>query len=102
MNSQNTKKPTRATLKSFVKKNADRLLINVTSRFDGMTDCCEQRHGGFSQAKAVAGHEEHTLGIQGIWLVGQSRDSISHYEKDGIVGFKVYNCCGSFIVGVAV
>ncbi len=93
-------KPTLATLKSFIRKNAGNLVINVTSSFDGMTDCCESQKGGFRPAVATQSHTEHTLGIEGAWIVGQSRDTISHYEENGIKGFTVYNCCGSFVVGI--
>jgi len=35
------KKITRATLKSFIKKNKCQLYVKVVSSFDGMTDCVQ-------------------------------------------------------------
>lgn len=37
-------KTTKATFKSFVRKNEGKLFIKCTSSFDGMTDCVEQNH----------------------------------------------------------
>lgn len=95
------KKATIATVKSFIKKNTDKLFINVTSRFDGMTDCCESRNDGFS--KAVVGekiNEHRTFGIKGAWFVGSSRDYIQPFEGNGLVGYSVSNSCGRFVLAI--
>lgn len=99
-----TRRPTLAHLKRFVAKHRDSgLMILVQSRFDGMvdgveptgqTEFCEVTFNGRGDI------ESSTLGINGVWLVGQSRDSISEYNKDGMVGYHVYNCCGSFNLAV--
>ena len=95
-------KITKSTLKSFINKNRVRLYINVTSTFDGMTDACERQHEGF--VKAETDNREHcqknTLGIEGIWLVGSSRDCFEAYEDGTYIGIEFYNCCGSGIVAV--
>lgn len=78
------KKATLATLKSF----------------DGMTDCVERCDTGYSAAKPTHTSAENTLGIAGVWLVGSSRDRITRFEDDTLVGINVYNCCGSFSVAV--
>lgn len=44
------KKITKATFKSYVKKHKDDLFIKVTSKFDGMHDCCMSREGGWIKA----------------------------------------------------
>ncbi len=96
-----TKKITLATVKSFVRKNSDRLYINVKSSFSGYTDCVEQVRGGFAKAtKANPVNESYTLGIAGAWFVGQSRDYFRTFEDANYTGFEVYNCCGSFILAV--
>lgn len=95
-----TTKITAATFKSFVKKNVNNLFVNVTSEFDSMTDATEQRRDGFKEAKTGADHYENTLGIQQVWLVGQSRDFFSHYEDDTYTGIAVSNSCGRFIVAI--
>ena len=93
------KKITKATLKSFVRRNDGKLFVNVKSSFDGMTDGCESRNGGF-QPQRTADFADHTLGIAGIWLVGSSRDYFKAYDKDDYEGIEVSNCCGYFIVAV--
>lgn len=94
-------KITKATLKSFVKKNAANLHVMMKSRFDGMYDCVmDTGEKAFHPAQRREGMEEHTLGISGLWLVGSSGNSFYHYEDDKFVGIEVYNCCGSSIVAV--
>jgi len=95
-----TKKATMATIKSFVKKNRQALLIDTESSFDGMQDgvrACEDR--GFTPA-LEGPHPENTLGIQGAWFVGSSRDYLTPFCKDGLEGYRVYNCCGSFSLAI--
>jgi hypothetical protein len=90
-------KITKATFKSFVKKNPN-LFIKVKSSFDGMTDCVEQLSGGFVKATNAHYPCDNNLGIQGVWLVGNSRDSFRPFNDGKLSGIEVYNCCGSFIV----
>ena len=92
---------TKATLKSFIRKNRKHLLINVASRFSGMTDMSEdtgiKSHTPAKDASNVH-PESYTLGIEGVYVVG--RDLIQYHEEDGLVGLSVYNCCTSFSVMV--
>ncbi len=99
-----TKKATIATIKSFIKKNRQNLLISVRSSFDGMCDGvrdCEDQ--GFSPA-LEGGHADNSFGIQGAWFVGSSRDYITPFNKNenGEVfeGYEIYNCCSHFLLGV--
>ena len=96
------KKPTMATVKSFIRKNIDNnLLIKTQSKFDGMTDCCELcADRSFKLAVKTDQFTEHTKGIVGAWFVGRSRDHISRYEESGFVGFEIYNCCGHFTLAI--
>ena len=45
---------------------------------------------------------DNNLGVGGVWLVGQSRDRVQAFESDGLRGFYVYNCCGSWTVAVRI
>jgi len=106
-NINETKKITKATFKSFVNKNRGNLYIKVSSDFDGMQDMVvNMKAPVFFKADENndwANREnllENTLGVAGIWLVGQSRDYFNKYEADGFVGIEVSNCCGSFTVAV--
>lgn len=105
------KKPTLATLKSFIRKNEGKLFIKCESSFDGMTDCVEQLNNPqyrpatkyenrsvFKQPDEVS--NQNTLGYNGVWLVGSSRDYIKQITEDGFTGFNVYNCCGSFSIAI--
>lgn len=94
-------KITLATIKSFIKKNDD-LQINVQSSFDGMYDGVMSRGEGFLKAERLEGSHGHDneLGVKGVWCVFGSRDQFMPYETDTMTGFKVYNCCGSFILAV--
>jgi hypothetical protein len=94
-------KITKATLKSFVKNNITRLYIARLREFDGMVDgvvSVEDR--GFALVRLQAPYQENTLGIHGVWLVGNSRDYFTEYDDGRFKGIEVSNCCGSFILGV--
>ena len=96
-------KITKATIKSFVKKNRENLYIWEKSRFDGMYDCVMQTQSTkFSKAQNLDSSImlNNTLGISGLWLVGGSKNSFYHYEDDNFIGIEVYNCCGSSIVAI--
>lgn len=102
MENLSSKKITLATVKSFIKKNKESLLINVKSRFDGMTDGVEQVEGGFVKAVETTNHSENTLGIAGAWFVGQSRDYFRFFENIGgdMIGIDVSNSCGRFVIAI--
>jgi hypothetical protein len=94
--------PTLTTIKSFIRKNPD-LYINNLSNFDGMVDCvmpCEDR--GFRKATAPdqGYNHENKLGIQGAWFVFGSRDYIRSYDDDRFSGYEISNCCGHFILAI--
>jgi hypothetical protein len=93
------KKITRATFKSFIRKNSN-LFINVKSRFDGMIDGCASVNTSFLRAIREENHLENTLGINGLWLVG-GNDRFSHYEDDKFIGIEYYNCCGNGVIAIA-
>ena len=97
------KKITRATIKSFIKKNFDDLYISTRSRFNGMTDgidaCANQ-----SFRKVERDERERfaniSLGIKDAYFVGNSRDYFYPYEKSGFKGYEILNCIGCFILAV--
>ena len=96
-------KITIATVKSFIRKNRESLLIKTGSRFDGMTDCVQQcENQNFRPAMSTDHAIERTYGINGVWFVGSSRDYITPFERDGLRGFNIYNCCGSFDLAVKI
>lgn len=96
------KKVTLATVKSFIKRNKEKLFINVKRTFDGMTDSIEERDGGVHPAVMKDWHMEHTLGIQGAWFVGGGRDYFRDYNEGGFVGYTISNSCGSFVLAIEV
>lgn len=93
------KKITLATVKSFIKKNKDRLYIQNIKDFDGMIDGCRKCDDQtFKIAKFGDDRAINTLDIFGAWFVGQSSDRFSPYEDENFLGISVYNCCGSFVL----
>jgi hypothetical protein len=99
-------KITLSTVKSFIRANRAELYINIKSDFDGMTDCCQSRHGGFEKVKSdiqvrpFQSDRDPTLGIPGAWFVGSSRDYFSTFEDGTYRGIEVSNCCGYFVLAV--
>jgi hypothetical protein len=96
-----TKKITLATLKSFAKRNKDRLFVKNLSDFNGMSDCVEQNESpSWSKTKILENTNFYKTGIDGVYTVGNSRDYFQIYEDKTYLGIKVYNCCGSCILAV--
>lgn len=99
---QNTldKKITKATFKAFIKANKNNLFVLHKSTFDGMTDSVGQLKGVPHKIEETNEHIEHSLGIKGLWLVGQSRDYFKHYEDEMFIGIEVSNCCGCSVIAI--
>ena len=83
-------KITKATFKSFIKKNKDKLYYKKLSDFDGMVDCVMPIKGEWMKVDNYNKLLNNDLG----WLVGNGRDYFSSIEN----GIEVYNSCGSFQV----
>lgn len=97
------KKITRSTFKSFINKNDGKLFIKNRSSFDGMVDCVMPVDGDFTPVTTSTRHpnsDKYTLGINGVWLVGSSRDYFTNFENDEFIGIEVSNCCGDFILAI--
>lgn len=101
------KRITLATIKYFIKKNIDKMFIQELSRFDGSNDgISHKKNPEFVQAKKdVTNHKntqnrDITLGIEGAWFVGESRDYFSAFENEQFTGYKISNSCGSFILAI--
>ena len=93
-------KTTRATIKSFIRKNEGEIFINVRSSFDGMIDGLSYYHDGFMKAGKDVDNIRNTLGISGAWFVNNSRDYFTPYDNGNFAGYEVSNCCGHFIIAV--
>jgi len=96
------KKITRATLKSFIKREHknNNLFVKTKSSFDGMVDCVMATSDDFRKVEEINFDDSHTLGLKGLWLVGESRDYITEYSDDNYIGYYISNCCGSSIVAM--
>lgn len=98
------KKITKATFKSFVKNNFDKLHLSSQSSFDGRIDglsyANDKSFKPVRQTEWSKTHSNNTLGIHGVWLVGSSRDYFTHYEDDNFVGIEVDNSCANFMVAI--
>ena len=100
------KKPTLATLKSFVRRNKGNLQVRFRSDFDGMTDCVQRHHNPQWQEARDSDQGErmaqHDLGVSGAYCVLRGRDYITPLSEPGYDGYAVYNCCGSWDIAVNV
>lgn len=96
-----TKKITKATIKAFIRKNQDKLHVRAISSFSGMSDMVESLNDdGFTPAVFEDRNEAHTLGVVGLWLVGGSRNSFTAIEREGWIGFNIWNCCGETEIAI--
>lgn len=103
------KKVTLTTIKSFIRNNADKLLIKQKSSFDGMVDMVTESKDHFRKVDAskinfaknsYGSTQDHTYGIPGAWFIEQSRDYFTPYETSEMIGYNVYNCCGEFYLAI--
>jgi hypothetical protein len=94
------KKVTRATIKSFIRKNLNNLYVRNDSRFDGMVDCVMPVRGDFTEAEVTDRMSDNTLGINGLWLVGSSRDYFKPFNNGEFEGYEIHNSCGSSIIAI--
>ena len=97
------KKITKATIKSFIKRTQkeDNLFIKNLSSFDGMVDCVTSNdHPTWTKTEKMEEEKisRYNLGVSGAWFVGNSRDYFEAYNDGELGGYKVYNCCGSFVI----
>jgi len=85
---------TRASLKSWIKKNKDNLYIKKTSSFNGMIDCVDSVEDPKNirvESERIDFTKKHDFWIVGLWLVPGSRNSFDLDNNE----VRVYNCCGS-------
>jgi hypothetical protein len=104
---ETTKKITRATIKTFIKKAlaSNNLYLMTKSKFDGMSDMVEDFNDPqFRKASGVFNpNDEHRLGISpenngwGLWLI-KGDDYYKQFENDEFIGFEWWNCCGSGLI----
>lgn len=103
------KRITLATIKAFIAKNRASLLISTRSRFDGMTDGVESCGDQTFRVAAAPNREgkpfvsrdrDNTLGIAGAWFVFDSRDYFRPFDEKDLVGYRVSNCCGDFVLAI--
>lgn len=92
-------KITRATLKSFIKKNEGNLFVKVKSSFDGMVDGMRDVEMDWKKVEGEINFDDrYNFGIGGIWVVGESRDFFEEYEDENYKGIRISNCCGVSII----
>lgn len=88
------KKTTLATVKSFVRKNAENLFVKVESSFDGMTDCVEKVEDDFRKVNTEDVFDTRV----GVFISDTTRNYIKPFENEDFKGFSISNCCGSGII----
>ena len=95
-------KPTLASLKSFIRKNRNDLLLKVTSSYSCMIDGCEYyKEATFTPVQNTDRDAKYTLGISGVWWVANgSRNYITPFDNGEYLGYEVSNCCGNFTLAV--
>lgn len=86
------KKITLATLKKFIKEEG--LFLKIKSKFDGMIDGSAPGKNMYEPVEKTESLISHTLGIEGMWCVGSSRDYFTYVNDGQYEGIEVYNSCG--------
>jgi len=64
-----------------------------------MTDGVEEVQDEWKKVEVSKRNDDkYDLGISGAWFVGSSRDYFTPFADDNMVGYEVYNSCGSFLL----
>jgi len=95
-------KITKATLRSFARRNEGKLYAKEVSSFDGMSDIVEANTKAKFQPTEINNDKKnyYQTGIQGIYTVQGSGNMYNLYENDTYEGIEVYNCCGTTILAI--
>lgn len=96
-------RPTLATLKSFLNKNAEIVLHKTKSHFNGMVDMVTDTDDVLTPLTRYEGSNpenmlKRNLGFNYVWCVGGGRDYITVINDEKYIGYNVYNSCGEFDV----
>ena len=97
-------KITMTTIKSFIKKNQD-LYIQNLSDFNGMVDCVmPTSNQDFKPAIRIPLREDtyndHHKGIEQAYFTLGGDDRFYPFENDTFKGYEVINCCGKFVLAI--
>ncbi len=95
-------KITKSTLKSFIRRNKNNLLIKESGSFDGMIDGISwNKNSSFKNVKITDKDLNHTLGIEDVWVIERAgANNFDRYEDENYIGIEVYNCCGKFTLAI--
>lgn len=97
MNTQ--KKITKATIKSFIRKNKDEIMVLHTNRFDAYCDGVRPVSEPFERVEFRIENGKEVPSYLSVPL--DIRHNIfKPYNKNGMIGFEVYNCCGTYVVAI--
>ena len=104
MRERDKMKITMTTIKSFIKKNQDIYIQNL-SDFDGMVDCVMPTDNqAFKPVIRIPlGENTYTdnhKGIKQAWFTLGGDDRFYPFEDETYKGYEVYNCCGNFILAI--
>lgn len=93
-------KTTLATIKKFIRDNKYDLYILPKSSFDGRVDCVMPIDGDWKKvdpAKIDFINHQYSYGIPYAWFT-PTGNYFTPYTSDIMIGYEVYNCCGSFLL----
>lgn len=93
-------KITKATFKSFIKKNIANLYVLQESTFDGMTDCVQFTKSTFSKAVITDKLNTYNFSVDSVWIVGGSSNYFSTFDDGQFVGISYSNACGSGVIAI--
>lgn len=95
-----SKRITKATFKSFVKKNIHNLWLEQAYSFDAQIDGIRQCDKSFKRVIIDPNDlSKPNLGVPGIWIT-DSGNLFTEYQSESFCGIEVYNCCGCFVIAI--
>lgn len=93
------KKITKSTLKAFINRAGEALVVREISDLNPCTDCMEHfPNSGFKKPTRTNDNLDHTLGIGEVWVTKSTGYRLR--KEDNYIGIYWFNCCGSGVVAV--
>lgn len=93
------KKITKSTLKAFINRAGEALMVREISDINPYTDCVEHLpDSGLRKPTRTNDNLDYTLGIGEVWVTKNT--SYRLRKEDNYIGIYWFNCCGSGVVAV--
>jgi len=94
-------KITKATIKSFIRKNEGCLYIKHLSKWDPTDDSLRSLSDPvFVRAEEPKEIDNYNLGVYGLFWMSGIRNTVYPFNNGEFQGYEIANCCGRWILAI--